>query len=161
MIRKMIALDGLTAFLFVAARPAISATGSTDVSSPANDGTLKALTAVAGAGTMETHTYQYLSELSDDIGARVTGSPEAGRAVEWGVEKMKAIGLENVHTEPWELSRGWTRISADAEIESPIHRPVMIDPMGGVGPTPAGSVEADGVEGNKFQLVEEFERNGR
>ena len=29
---------------------------------------------------------------------------------------MKAIGLENVHTEPWELSRGWTRISADAEM---------------------------------------------
>ena len=82
MIRKMIALTGLSAFLFVAPQPALSATGSTDVSSPANDGTLKALTAVAGAGTMDTHTYQYLSELSDDIGARVTGSPEAGRAVQ-------------------------------------------------------------------------------
>jgi carboxypeptidase Q len=122
MIRKMIALVGLSAFLFVAPRPAVSATGSTDVASPATDGTLKALTAVAGAGIMDTHTYQYLEELSDDIGARVTGSPEAGRAIEWGLEKMKAIGLENVHTESWELSRGWTRISADAEIESPIHR---------------------------------------
>ena len=42
MIRKMIALAGLSAFLFAAARPAISATGSTDVSSPSTDGTLKA-----------------------------------------------------------------------------------------------------------------------
>ena len=159
MIRKMIALAGLSAFLFAAARPAISATGSTDVSSPANDGTLKALTAVAGAGTMDTHTYQYLSELSDDIGARVTGSPEAGRAIEWGVEKMKAIGLENVHTEPWELSRGWTRISADAEIESPIHRRVMIDAMGWVGSTPAGGAEADVVEVNNYQLEQEMKDN--
>jgi len=159
MIRKMIALAGLTAFLFVAARPAISATGSTDVSSPANDGTLKALTAVAGAGTMDTHTYQYLSQLSDDIGARVTGSPEAGRAIEWGVEKMKAIGLENVHTEPWELSRGWTRISADAEIESPIHRRVMIDAMGWVGSTAAGGADADVVEVNSYQLEQEMKDN--
>ncbi len=159
MIRKMIALAGLSAFLFVAARPAVSATGSTDLSSPATDGTLKALTAVAGAGTMDTHTYQYLEELSDDIGARVTGSPEASRAIEWGVEKMKAIGLENVHTEPWELSRGWTRISADAEIESPIHRRVMIDAMGWVGSTTAGGSEADVVEVNNYQLEQEMKDN--
>src|ERR1700719_4165887 len=159
MIRKTIALAGLSAFLFVAARPAISATGSTDLASTATDGTLKALTAVAGAGTMDTHTYQYLEELTDDIGARVTGSPEAGRAIEWGVEKMKAIGLENVHTEPWQLSRGWTRISADAEIESPIHRRVMIDAMGWVGSTPAGGTEADVVEVNGYQLDQELKDN--
>src|ERR1700758_5700102 len=159
MIRKMIALAGLTAFLFVAAIPALPATGPSDISSPANDGTLKALTAVAGAGTMDTHTYQYLSELSDDIGARVTGSPEAGRAIEWGVEKMKAIGLENVHTEPWELSRGWTRISAEADIELPIHRRVMIDAMGWVGSTPAGGAEADVVEVNGYQLDQELKDN--
>jgi len=159
MIRKLIAFAGLCAYLFVVARPAQSAPGSTDVSSPANDGTLKALTAVAGAGTMDTHTYQYLSELSDDIGARVTGSPEAARAIEWGVEKMKAMGLENVHAEPWELSRGWTRISADAEIESPIHRRVMIDAMGWVGSTPAGGAEADIVEVNNYQLDQELKDN--
>src|SRR6201982_552840 len=159
MTRKMIALAGLSAFLFFAARPAVSDTGSTDVPSPAADGTLKALTAVAGAGTMDTHTYQYLEELSDDIGGRVTGSPEAGRSIEWGVEKMKAIGLENVHTEPWQLSRGWTRISADAEIESPIHRRVMIDAMGWVGSTPAGGAEADVVEVNSYQLEQEMKDN--
>jgi carboxypeptidase Q len=159
MTRKILALAGLSAFLFVAAMPAVSATGPNDVSSPANDGTLKALTAVAGAGTMDTHTYQYLEELSDDIGARVTGSPEAGRAIQWGVEKMKAIGLENVHTEPWQISRGWTRISADAEIVSPIHRRVMIDAMGWVGSTPAGGAEAEVVPVNGYQLENEMRDN--
>ena len=159
MTRQILALAGLSAFLFVAAMPAVSATGPNDVSSPSNDGTLKALTAVAGAGTMDTHTYQYLEELSDDIGARVTGSPEAGRAIQWGVEKMKAIGLENVHTEPWQISRGWTRISADAEIVSPIHRRVMIDAMGWVGSTPAGGAEADVVSVNGYQLENEMRDN--
>src|SRR5580704_221754 len=135
MTRKILLLSALSAFLFAATRPAVATTGPSDLTSPATDGTLKALTAVAGAGTMDTHTHQYLEELSDDIGARVTGSPEAGRAIEWGIEKMKGIGLENVHAEPWQLSRGWTRISADAEIISPIHRRVMVDAMGWVGST--------------------------
>ena len=108
---------------------------------------------------MDTHTYQYLEELSDDIGARVTGSPEAGRAVDWGVEKMKSIGLENVHAEPWQISRGWTRISADAELIAPIHRRVMIDAMGWVGSTPAGGAEAEVVAVNGYQLENEMKNN--
>src|SRR5580704_11192835 len=98
MTRKIVALASLSAFLLVATIPGMASTGPSDLSSPATDGTLKALTAVAGAGTMDTDTYQFLEELSDDVGARVTGSPEAARAIEWGVEKMKTIGLENVHT---------------------------------------------------------------
>ena len=88
----------------------------------ADDGTLKSLTAIAGAGQMQPRAFEFLTELSDDIGARVTGSPAAARAVDWGVAKMKEIGLENVHAEPWKISRGWTRVSADAELLSPIHR---------------------------------------
>ena len=82
---------------------------------------------------METHTYEFLEELSDNIGARVTGSPEAAKAIDWGAEKMQGIGLENVHKEAAKLSRAWTRISAAAEIVSPIHRRVMIDSLGWVG----------------------------
>ncbi|HTB19637.1 MAG TPA: hypothetical protein VK708_16055, partial [Bryobacteraceae bacterium] len=143
----------------LAALPSAATTVTSDIASPATDGTLKALMAVAGAGTMDTHTYQYLEELSDDIGARVTGSPAAARAVDWGVEKMKAIGLENVHAEPWQLSRGWTRISADAEIVSPIHRRVTIDAMGWVGSTPAGGAEGEVVEVNGYQLENELKNN--
>jgi carboxypeptidase Q len=159
MTRKILLLSALSAFLFAATRPAVATTGPSDLTSPATDGTLKALTAVAGAGTMDTHTHQYLEELSDDIGARVTGSPEAGRAIEWGIEKMKGIGLENVHAEPWQLSRGWTRISADAEIVAPIHHRVMIDAMGWVGSTPAGGAEGEVIEVNGYQLERELQEN--
>ena len=127
--------------------------------SPTDDGTLKALAAVAGAGTMENDDYEFLRELSNDIGARVTGSPEAVQAIEWGTEKMKAIGLERVHTESWQLFRGWTRISVEAELLSPVHRRLMVDSMGWVGSTPHGGVEGDLVPVNAYQLADEVKRN--
>lgn len=108
---------------------------------------------------MQSHAYEDLEELSDDIGARVTGSPDAARAIAWGVVKMKAIGLENVHTELWKISRGWTRISADAELVVPIHRKLMVDSLGWVGSTPPGGAEADVIAVNAYQLQDELKNN--
>ncbi len=70
---------------------------------PADDTMTSRLTAIAGAGMYGTHTFDYLTQLSDEVGARVTGSPEAARAVQWGVDTMKAIGLENVHAEKYQF----------------------------------------------------------
>jgi carboxypeptidase Q len=127
--------------------------------SPAQDGTLPALTAIAGQGMMSSESYDDLAELSDYIGGRVTASPEAAKAIEWGVAKMHAIGLENVHTETWKLSRGWTRVSADAELLSPIRRRLIVDSMGWVGSTPRGGTEADVVEVDLNKLDEEIKQN--
>jgi carboxypeptidase Q len=124
-----------------------------------DDRTEKALTAIAGAGQMQPRAFDYLTELSDDIGARVTGSPAAGQAVEWGAAKMKEIGLENVHTEPWKLTRGWTRVSADAELVAPIRRRLMVDSLGWVGSTAPGGIEADVVAVNAYQLPDELKNN--
>ncbi|HYX70297.1 MAG TPA: hypothetical protein VE825_14260, partial [Terriglobales bacterium] len=118
--------------------------------SPSDDGTLPALTAIAGQGMMNDHAYQALEELSDQIGGRVTGSPQAQQAIEWGVGKMRAMGLENVHVEKWQMSRGWRRISAEAELVAPIHRRLSIDSMGWVGSTPAGGAEAELVPVNAY-----------
>lgn len=137
----------------------IASAGSNNSASSTDDGTLKELSAVAGAATMQSHAYEYLEELSDDIGARVTGSEEDKKAEQWGLEKMKAIGLENVHLEPWQMSRGWTRISADAELVSPIHRKLMVDSMGWVGSTPPGGVDAPIVPVNVYQLDDEMKNH--
>jgi carboxypeptidase Q len=120
---------------------------------------LPPLSAVAGAAMMEPRAYEYLEQVSDDIGARVTGSPEAQRAIDWGVATMKAIGLENVHTESYQVFRGWTRGTADAELLAPIHRRLMVDSMGWVGSTPAGGVEAELVDVNVYDLDNEIKNN--
>jgi carboxypeptidase Q len=120
---------------------------------------LKALAVIAGAGILENDDYEYMRELSDEIGARVTGSPEATKAIAWGMQKMRAIGLEHVHTESWQLFRGWTRTSAIAELLSPVHRKLMIDSMGWAGSTPQEGVEAEVVPVNAFQLDGEVKKN--
>jgi hypothetical protein len=105
-------------------------------SSAAEGDTETALAAIAGQGLMNSHAFEFLTELSDDIGARVTGSPAAAKAIEWGAAKMKHFGLQNVHAEPWKISRGWTRGLADAELLEPIRRKLSVDAMGWVGSTP-------------------------
>jgi len=41
--------------------------------------------------------YEMLEELTLDIGPRLSGSPEAAAAVEWGRQTMLKLGFENVH----------------------------------------------------------------
>jgi len=125
----------------------------------ANGNTEAALEAIAGQGLMNSHAFDYLTELSDDIGSRVTGSPAAAKAIEWGVAKMKALGLQNVHAEPWKMSRGWTRGVAEAELLTPIRRKLSIDAMGWVGSTQAGGVEAEVIPMNMFDFENELKNN--
>ena len=75
---------------------------------------LVALAAVAGAqtkydtqvkaitdkGMHELGAYGLLQELSGGIGARLSGSPEAAKAVEWGKTTMERLGFQNVHLVP-------------------------------------------------------------
>ena len=126
---------------------------------PAQDGTMPALTAIAGQGMMSNEAYDDLEELSDYIGGRVTGSTQAGQAIQWGLQKMRAMGLENVRAEKWQISRGWTRVSADAELVVPIHRRLSIDSMGWVGSTKEGGEEAEIVAVNVNRLDDEMKNN--
>ena len=118
-------------------------TAAPEPPAPSADGTMPALVSIAGHGMMSAHPYEDLEELSDMIGGRVTGSPEAAKAIAWGIAKMKAIGLDNVHAEKWSLSRGWSRGSATAELVEPIQRKLDIDSMGWVGSTPKDGVTAE------------------
>lgn len=128
--------------------------------SPEKDGTMPALAAIAGQGMMSDESFTDLEELSDYIGGRVTGSPQAEKAIEWGIARMKAMGLENVHAEKWQISRGWTRGSASAELLAPIHKRLLVDSMGWVGSTRPGGVEADVVPVNLLKVDDELRNSG-
>src|SRR6267378_427823 len=128
---------------------------------PDEDETKPALVKIAGEGMMDSHAFQYLTELSDDIGARVTGSPSERKAEEWDAGKMKAIGLENVHKEKYQLWRGWTRGTAQGELLEPIRKPLHVDAMGWTGSTPAGGAEGEVVAVNLFNIEEEVKHTSR
>src|ERR1700719_4178616 len=123
---------------------------------PDEDGTKPALTKIAGEGMMNSHAFQFLTELSDKVGARVTGTPEAQKAIDWGIAKMRGIGLENVRAEKWQLWRGWRRGSAEAELVAPARHKLRIDAMGWTGSTPAGGAEGEIVAVNLFDLEQEI-----
>ncbi|HXJ04667.1 MAG TPA: M28 family peptidase [Candidatus Acidoferrum sp.] len=151
---------GIVITVLVAAL-AVRAEDKTAAKGPNDDGTKPALVKIAGEGLLDSRAFQYLTELSDDVGARVTGSPQAQKAVEWGQAKMRAMGLENVHAEKWQLWRGWTRGTAQAELLMPIRRPLHVDAMGWTGSTPVGGAEGDVVEVNMFDLDSEIKNISR
>ncbi len=151
---------GIAAVALLAAL-AVRAEDKSAAKGPNEDGTKPALVKIAGEGMLDSHAFQYLTELSDDVGSRVTGSPQAQKAVEWGVAKMRAMGLENVHAEKWELWRGWTRGAAQAELLTPIRRPLHVDAMGWTGSTAAGGADGEVVTVNMFDLDGEMKNMAR
>jgi carboxypeptidase Q len=157
----LLRLAALTIGCSLASAFALRANESSDVKGPDEDGTKPALTRIAGEGYLNSHAYEYLEELSDDVGARVTGSVGDHKATDWGVAKMKKIGLENVHAEKYQLWRGWTRGKAEAELIAPLQKPLHIDSMGWTGSTPVGGVEAEVVPFNIFDLEPEIRNASR
>jgi carboxypeptidase Q len=128
---------------------------------PADDGTMPALVKIAGEGQMNSRAFSFLEELSDNIGARVTGSPAERRAEQWGMTKMKSIGLENVHTETYTIWKGWTRGIAEAEILTPLRHKLHIDAMGWTGSTAQGGAEGEVVIVNLYDLDNEIRNVSR
>jgi carboxypeptidase Q len=150
--KQWLALAVVIALLSVS----VLAQNSSTQNAPDHDGTKPALARIAGQGLVDSRTFQYLTELSDDVGGRVTGSVASQKAIEWGVAKMKAIGLANVHTEPVSVWKGWIRGSAEAEMLIPAKRKLYISAMGWTGSTPGSGVDADLVVVNFFDLDKEM-----
>jgi carboxypeptidase Q len=77
-----------------------------------------------------------LEYLSDDIGPRLTGSPQLKRASEWTRDMFKKYGLTNAHLEPWTIARSWTRGMARARMVSPAEHVLTIAAAGWSPSTP-------------------------
>src|SRR6266852_6987081 len=71
-----------------------------------------------------------LEHLSDEIGPRLTGSPQLKQANDWTAAKFREYGLTNVHLEPWTIAHSWTRGTAHARIVSPAEHPLTIASAG-------------------------------
>src|SRR5260370_28521011 len=67
-----------------------------------------------------------LEYLSDEIGARLTGSPQFKQANDWTASKFREDGLTNVKLGPWTTAHSWTRVTARARIVSPTQPPLTL-----------------------------------
>src|SRR6266704_801181 len=85
-----------------------------------------------------------LEYLSDEIGPRLTGSPQLKQANEWTATKFREYGLTNVKLEPWTIAHSWSRGAARARIVSPTEHPLTIA-SAGWSPSTAGDHPADAI----------------
>lgn len=53
-----------------------------------------------------------LERLCDDIGARLTGSPQLQAAQQWAMARLRAYGAVGVHLEAYDMGRPWRRGAA-------------------------------------------------
>jgi hypothetical protein len=88
-------------------------------------------------------SYQYVSDLTETVGSRVTGSAAYERAVEWAVAQFRAAGIDRVTVEPFTIARAWERGSARARIASPLERSLHVESLGWAPSTPEEGIEAE------------------
>ena len=74
-----------------------------------DDPDLTVVTEIRQEGFRHSQVMDILSDLTDRIGQRLTGSPNVKRANEYTRDKLTEFGLVNAHLEPWgPFGRGWS-----------------------------------------------------
>lgn len=63
--------------------------------------------------------------LTDEIGARLTGSPAHIQAARWARDRFTEWGLVNPHLEPFEFGRGWQLERVSVEMTEPRYVPLI------------------------------------
>jgi hypothetical protein len=81
---------------------------------------LEMITRIREEGFRRSKVMETMSELTDRIGPRLTGSPNIKRAHEWTRDTLKAWGLENAHLDQWgPFGRGWSLEFAAVRMVAP------------------------------------------
>jgi hypothetical protein len=108
--------------------------------------------------------YAMLRELTGTIGARLSGSPEAARAVEWGKKMMIEHGLEKVHLQDvmvphWERGKDQQLMLVAPAVK--MAEPLHILALGGSVATPAEGIRGEVIEVQSLDEVRALGERGR
>ena len=114
---------------------------STTEASSCAQAAAKILPLVMGPSPME----ENLRRLTDEIGGRVSGSPEMAKAVEWGVGAFRAAGVE-VHTEKYMLPVAWKEGDTRMEVLGPVKLPLRFVSVGLSPATSPGGINENVVD---------------
>ncbi len=112
-----------------------------DASSSCAAAAANILPLVMGPSPMENN----LRRLTDEIGGRVSGTPQMARAIQWGIAAFRAAGVD-VHTEKYQLPLSWSEGDTRLELLDDIKFPLRTVSLGWSPATPPGGVEANVVD---------------
>ena len=81
---------------------------------------LEFITRLRDEGFNHSQVMDIVGHLTDDIGPRLTGSPNMKKANEWTRDQLAQWGLTNAHLEPWgTFGRGWAYQLCEVRMTSP------------------------------------------
>lgn len=115
------------------------------------------VTKIRAEGFHRSEIMDTIRHLTDEIGPRVTNSPQQREASAWTRDKLKEYGLDNVELEDWgEFGRGWSFTRADIQLVAPIEIPLFALPKAW---TPGTNGPVTGkVERVKIEKEKDFEK---
>jgi len=90
---------------------------------------LDVVSQIRDEGFRRSKVMDIMSELTDHIGPRLTGSPNMKRANEWTRDQFAQWGLQNAHLEAWgPFGRGWQQEYVSVRMTSPDVTPLYAYP---------------------------------
>jgi len=94
------------------------------------------LARIVGYSMMSGGASRFLETLSDNIGGRITGSPESKATADLILHTLKDAGFENAHFEEYTMNPGWQHGPATGTVVSPVHRDLYVASYGWAPGTP-------------------------
>lgn len=116
--------------------------------------TRAAVAALAAKGTAPTQAVEWVRRLTDEVGARPSGSPGDRAAIAWSQALLRELGFTDVRAEEVPVSV-WERGVEVAEVVSPFRQPLVVTALGGSVGTPAEGIVAPLVRLESLEALEE------
>ena len=83
------------------------------------------LARIRAEGLQRSRALALYRTLTDEIGARLTGSPAHMQAARWARDRFAEWGLANPHLEPYEFGRGWQLEHVSVAMIEPRYMPLI------------------------------------
>jgi Peptidase family M28 len=88
---------------------------------------LEAISKIRNEGFRDSKVMEFATGLMDNIGERLTGSPNMKKANEWTRDQFTTMGLSNAHLEAWgPFGRGWANQVVSARMTDPDITPLIV-----------------------------------
>ncbi|MDQ1452172.1 MAG: carboxypeptidase [Acidobacteriaceae bacterium] len=115
---------------------------------------LNAYARIREEGIAHSHVMELASALDDDIGGRLTGSPNMQKANDWTRDELTRLGLVNAHLEDWgEFGMGWQQLNTWVRMTSPDTAPFIAQA------TPWSPATSGAVSGEAVNVVIDDEKD--
>ena len=116
--------------------------------------TREAVAALAAKGTAPTRAAEWVRRLTDEVGARPSGSPGDRAAIAWSQALLRELGFTDVRSEEVPVSV-WERGVESAEVVSPSRQPLVVTALGGSVGTPPEGIAAPLVRMESLESLDE------